>query len=67
MSEITLEPERYYTPEQVAQAVHVAPDKRVNRKLDRLGIPYVPMGRARIYKGADVLAYLDGRRVRRIA
>ena len=57
-----MNPDQTYGPDEVAAFLKIRAKKRTGRALDRLGVPYIPMGRQRLFKGAEVLAWLDRQR-----
>lgn len=62
-----IQPETWYTPVEVAEFLRIRARVRCARALDRLGLRFTAMGKRRLYKGADVLAFLNRSRTPRSA
>lgn len=67
LEQVVIQPDAWYTPLEVAGFLRIRARVRCARALDRLGLRFTPMGKRRLYKGADVLAFLHRQRTPRSA
>lgn len=58
MSERIIVAEQNYTAPEAAHLLGLRAKVRLVRALDRLGVPSYRLGKNRLYKGADLLAFL---------